>query len=232
MRVFVGTSGYAYKGWKGSFYPEGLKDAGMLAFYAGRFPTVEINNTFYRMPTKTQLGKWADETPDGFTFVLKAPRRITHEKRLGDVADPVAYLFQTGGVLGDKLGPILVQLPPFLKKDLGRLTDFLALVPAGRRVALEFRHESWFSDDVYDALRTRGAALCVADTDENESPLVTTAPWGYLRLRRTEYDEQALAAWAHRVQAQAWDDAYVFFKHEDAGKGPAFGRAFMGLLEA
>ena len=222
MKVLVGTSGYAYKQWKGSFYPEKLKDADMLAFYASRFPTVEINNTFYRMPARQALAKWAEETPESFSFVLKAPKRITHEKRLGDVADPVRYLFEAASVMGAKLGPVLFQLPPFFKKDLARLQAFLALLPPGQRAALEFRHQSWFADDVYETLRAAGAALCLADTDEGSTPAVATADWGYLRLRRTEYDDSSLADWATTVHAQPWGEAYVFLKHEEEGKGPAF----------
>jgi uncharacterized protein YecE (DUF72 family) len=218
-RVLVGTSGYSYKEWKGSFYPEELKEAEMLRFYAQRFRTVEINNTFYRMPGKEMLEKWTGAVPDDFTFVLKASRRITHERRLtGDVADSVAYLFSTAEVLGPRLGPIFFQLPPFLKKDVARLKDFLALLPPDRKVAFEFRHESWFDDEVFDALRAGRAALCSADTDrsgEEGAPLVPTAPWGYLRLRRQDYDDAALARWAERIQAQPWEQAFVFFKHEE-----------------
>ncbi len=230
MKVRVGTSGYAYKQWKGSFYPEKLKEADMLAFYASRLPTVEINNTFYRMPAKPALAKWVEETPETFTFVLKAPKRITHEKRLGDVADPVAHLFEAASVMGAKLGPVLFQLPPFFKKDVPRLQAFLALLPAGQRAALEFRHESWFADDVYDALRAAGAALCFADTDQGSTPPVATADWGYLRLRRTEYDDAALAGWAKTIHAQPWREAFVFFKHEEEGKGPAFAARLLELL--
>ena len=225
MQVLVGTSGFSYKEWKGTFYPEDLPEAGMLRFYAERLPTVEVNNTFYRMPKRDLLEKWAGEVPEGFTFVLKAPRRISHEKRLaGDVADSVSYLFETAGALGAKLGPVFFQLPPFLKKDVARLRDFLALLPPGRPVAFEFRHASWFDDEVYDALRAGGAALCSADTDESGAegaPLVPTAGWGYLRLRRAEYTDDDLARWAERILGQPWDRAFVFFKHEDAGKGPA-----------
>ncbi|HLA77020.1 MAG TPA: DUF72 domain-containing protein [Vicinamibacteria bacterium] len=230
MKVRVGTSGFAYKQWKGSFYPEKLKDPQMLAFYAGRFSTVEINNTFYRMPARPALAKWAEDTPQGFSFVLKAPKRITHEKRLGDVADSVAYLVETASVMGPKLGPLLFQLPPFLKKDLSRLQAFLALLPAGQRAALEFRHQSWFSDDVYEALRAAGAALCFADTDEGRTPSEVTADWGYLRLRRTEYADAALAEWAEEVLSQPWREAYVFFKHEDEGKGPALAERLLDRL--
>jgi uncharacterized protein YecE (DUF72 family) len=218
MQVLVGTSGYSYKEWKGVFYPKDLKNAGMLRFYGERFKTVEINNTFYRMPAKEMVERWAAEVPDHFTFVLKASRRITHEKRLaGEVGDSVAFLYRTAESLGDKLGPILYQLPPNFKKDVPRLRNFLALLPPGRPVAFEFRHPTWFDDDVYDTLRAAGAALCSADTDESGdagAPLVPTAGWGYLRLRRAEYSDDDLARWAGRIRAQPWDRAFVFFKHE------------------
>ena len=235
MQVLVGTSGYSYKEWKGTFYPEDLKAAGMLRYYAERLGTVEINNTFYRMPTATVLEHWAAETPPGFIFVLKGPQRITHMKRLKDAAEPLAYFLDTAIVLGEKLGPVLFQLPPNFKKDLARLQDFLALLPAGRPVAFEFRHESWFDDEVYGALREKGVALCAADTDEfgdRGAPIVPTAGFGYLRLRRADYDDAALAAWAERIRAQPWTRAFVFFKHEDAGKGPAMAARFVAALAA
>jgi len=225
MRVLVGTSGYSYTAWRGSFYPEKLAEAEMLRFYASHFPTVEINNTFYRMPTAAVLERWAGETPDGFSFVLKAARRITHEKRLGD-PDSLAYFVKTAATLGEKLGPILFQLPPFMKKDLGRLREFLALLPAGTRAAFEFRHATWFDDEVYAALRERGAALCLADTDEDPDPaLVATADWGYLRLRRVDYDDAALGSWTDRVRSQPWSAVWIFFKHEEEGKGAALAAA-------
>jgi uncharacterized protein YecE (DUF72 family) len=224
MRVLVGTSGYSYKEWKGSFYPAELKEAQMLRFYAERLPTVEINNTFYRMPTLPLLARWREEVPEGFVFVLKAPQRITHRKRLLDAGEDVSHFFKTAAGLGPALGPVLFQLPPFLKKDLSRLRDFLAQLPEGRRAAFEFRHESWFDEEVYEALRERGAALCAADTDKAEAPppLVPTASWGYLRLRRADYAEAALLAWADLIRGQPWEEAFVFFKHEEGGKGPAF----------
>jgi len=231
VRVLVGTSGYSYKPWKGTFYPEDLKDADMLRFYSKHFPTVEINNTFYRMPTKTLLGRWAEEAAEGFTFVLKASQRITHQRRLANAAADVAYLFETAAALGPKLGPVLFQTPPFLKKDAARLRDFLALLPADQRAAFEFRHASWFDEEVFEALRARDAALCEADTDEEPvSGLRPTASWGYLRLRRAEYGDADLSAWAGRIQSQPWTEAFVFFKHEDEGKGPALAAKLMATL--
>jgi uncharacterized protein YecE (DUF72 family) len=232
MNVRVGTSGYSYAPWKGSFYPADLKAADMLRYYAERFPTVEINNTFYRMPSAATLERWAAETPESFSLVLKASRRLTHEKRLND-ADGTAHFFRTTDVLAGRLGPTLFQLPPFFKKDVARMRDFLARVPEGRRVAFEFRHATWFDDEVYDALRERGAALCLADTDEAPNPaLVATSDWGYLRLRRTDYDEASLDAWARRIRAQPWKEAWVFLKHEEAGKGPAFAARLIAQLAA
>lgn len=220
MRVLVGTSGFSYKEWKGSFYPEDLPADGMLRFYASKLPAVEINNTFYRMPKPALLASWAEQVPDGFRFVLKASQQITHRRRLKDCAQPVAYFFEMATTLGDRLGPALFQLPPNLKKDLPRLSDFLALLPPASRAAFEFRHESWFDDEVFSALSARGACLCIAEDEDLATPLVATAPWGYLRLRRQDYDEAMLAEWAKRIASQAWDETYVFFKHEDGGVGP------------
>ena len=228
VRLFAGASGFAYKPWKGPFYPVDLPDTEMLAYYAARLPAVEINNTFYRLPKSKLLEDWAAQTPDGFRFVLKASRRITHMQRLKDVGELVEYLFTTAGALGPKLGPFLFQLPPHLKKDVDRLRTFLDLVPPDRRVALEFRHASWFDDDVFEALRAHDAALCVAETepDDNEASkeasLVATASWGYLRLRRENYSDADLEAWAGRIDSQGWSEAYVFFKHEDDGTAPTF----------
>lgn len=229
MKRFVGTSGFSYPAWKGSFYPEKMKSADMLAFYAGRFGTVEMNNTFYRMPTPKVVAAWGEQAPDGFRFVLKAPQRITHFQRLSGVEENVLFFLNAAIVLADKLGPLLFQLPPNMKKDLPRLEAFLAQIPSSCRVALEFRHASWFDEEVYGALRARNASLCVADTDEGDTPLITTAPWGYLRLRRAEYDDGELSAWHAKIAAQGWDEAYVFFKHEDEGKGPRFATRFLEL---
>jgi uncharacterized protein YecE (DUF72 family) len=219
-QVLIGTSGFSYPAWRGGFYPEKMPPAKMLAYYAERLAAVEINNTFYRMPTVEVLQRWAAETPPGFRFSLKSPRQITHDKRLVEVESAVERLAEVARGLGDKLGPVLFQLPPNQRKDLPRLDAFLAGLPPGLSAALEFRHTSWFSDEVYDCLRTRRAALCLAESDELETPLQATADWGYLRLRRLEYDGAAIARWAEYLKARSWSTAYVFFKHEDAGKGP------------
>jgi len=225
----VGTSGYSYKEWKGSFYPDDLPSSKMLEYYAGRFDTVEINNTFYRMPEATMLDKWAKQVTDGFTFVLKAPQRITHRQKLADSEKDVAYLFDVASTLGEKLGPVLFQLPPFFKKDAARLRAFLQTLPARAPVAFEFRHDSWCDDEIYSILRERDVPLCLSDTDEVTDPnalVIPTASWGYLRLRRTEYSDAAIADWVRRVGAQPWHDAYIFFKHEDEARGPLFAERF------
>jgi uncharacterized protein YecE (DUF72 family) len=232
MHLTVGTSGYSYKEWKGTFYPDDLPAAKMLPFYAQHFQSVEINNTFYRMPEAKTLTKWVGEVPDDFTFVLKAPQRITHQKKLNDAADDVRYFFEIAANLGSKLGPVLFQLPPYFRKDAARLRDFIGVVPRDARIGFEFRHASWMDDEVYGILRDRDAALCASDTDEvtdTDSILVPTASWGYQRLRRTEYTDELLQAWRDRIAKQSWSDAYVFFKHEDEGKGPAFAKRFLAL---
>jgi uncharacterized protein YecE (DUF72 family) len=227
MRVVAGTSGFAYKEWRGSFYPEGMKEEAMLPFYAERFRTVEMNNTFYRLPNEKTLRHWEEQVPPDFTFAMKASRAITHMKRLKDAGDATAYLFRITALLGERRGPILFGLPANLKKDVDRLNAFLDLVPTDARVAFEFRHESWYDDDTFDALRARGVALCIAHDDEQEAPFVATAPFGYLRLRRAEYSAEDIDGWAERVRAQSWSDAFVYFKHEDAATGPAFAAAFL-----
>ena len=227
MRVRAGTSGFSYKEWKGSFYPEDLPAARMLAYYSERLPAVEINNTFYRMPKPPLLEGWSAEVPPEFRFVLKASQRITHFKRLKEAGDDVAYFFGVAATLGERLGPALFQLPPTLKKDLPRLEAFLGTLPPGAKAAFEFRHASWFEDDVFAALRSRGAALCLAEDEELATPVVATADWGYLRLRRQDYGDADVAAWAARVREQPWTEAYVFFKHEDAGSGPRLAAQFL-----
>ena len=203
----------------------------MLAFYASRLGAVEINNTFYRMPKTDLLERWRGVVPDGFRFALKASRRITHQQRLRDAGDSVHYLFRTAGVLGERLGPFLFQLPPYLRRDVDRLSSFLEVLPDGMRAAFEFRHASWFEDDVFALLEGAGAALCIADAGgDHDAPVVSTADFGYLRLRREDYDEAALHSWADRIRLQPWRQAYVFFKHEDEGAGPRMAAQFETLL--
>ena len=233
MRMLTGTSGFSYKEWVGPFYPEKTPASAMLRYYAERFPTVEINNTFYRMPDTALLERWAQEVPAGFAFTLKAPQRITHIKRLKDTASDVAEFTRRAVVLGDRLGMLLFQLPPSLRKDLPRLRDFLAALPPERRVAVEFRHASWHDDEVYETLRARGAALCVMeDDDEEASPFVVTSEDAYLRLRRTQYTEDDLRAWADRIAAQPLERAWVYFKHEDEALAPRFARQLEELWRA
>jgi uncharacterized protein YecE (DUF72 family) len=233
LTLLAGASGYSYKPWKGSFYPNDLPDADMLGFYAERLPTVEINNTFYRLPKASVLETWSARTPDSFRFVLKASRRITHIQRLKDVGELTDHLFKTADTLGPKLGPILFQLPPYLKKDLERLRRFCDGVAQKRVIAFELRDDSWLADDVFDTLRDQDAALCVADTEggpaEGELPLIATASFGYLRLRRDDYDDAGLARWLARIRAQPWSTAYVFFKHEDEGAAPRLAQRLMRL---
>jgi len=230
LQIFAGTSGFSYAEWCGRFYPEALPGDRMLGFYAGRLPTVEINNTFYRMPKQETVLAWGAEVPEAFQFAVKASRRITHSRKLADVGDDVAYLFDIVGALGAKLGPVLFQLPPFLKKDLGLLDSFLAVLPEGRRAALEFRHPSWFSDDVYSALAARNVALVGGDLEEAEKspPLVATADFGYLRLRRLDYDPAGIAEWGERVAEQSWGAVYAYLKHEILG--PLFAESLLAVL--
>ena len=230
MELLAGTSGFSYKEWKGSFYPEKLAADGWLRFYAARFSTVEINNTFYRMPDEGMLARWAGEVPDHFAFTLKAPQRITHQKRLKEAEGDVAEFVRRAAALGTKLGPLLFQLPPFFKKDLAVLESFLENLPPGREIAFEFRNSSWDDEAVYDLLRARGVMLCTADTDKGDSPpLVATAALGYLRLRREAYSDSDLKDWVKRIAAQPWTRAYVYFKHEDEGAGPKFAARFAEL---
>jgi len=224
----VGTSGYSYKEWKGIFYPEKLPQKEMLEYYATQLSTVEINNTFYRMPRASVVEGWGEKVPETFRFVFKASQRITHFKRLKNAEDETGYLIATLENLGDRLGAILFQMPPNMKKDLERLHDFLGTLPKGIKGALEFRHDSWRDDAVFDALRAHNLAWCIADTEkEDDTPMVSTADWGYLRLRRPDYDAAALDAWVERIGAQQWQYAFVFFKHEDAGAGPRLAKELL-----
>ena len=234
MRLLAGTSGYAFKEWKGSFYPDDLHDDAMLGFYSGKFATVEINNSFYRLPKTQVLLDWAAQVPAPFTFAIKASQRITHYARLKpECADALGFLLGNTAALADRLGPILFQLPPNLKRDDDRLRAFLALLPRDRRHTIEFRHESWFEDDVFDALRARDIAMCITEQPEFASPLVSTASWGYTRLHRFDYDETMLVEWSKKIRAQPWSEAFVFFKHDEgAGSGPPAVGAFMNTFGA
>jgi len=230
MKLYVGTSGYSYKEWKGSFYPEKIPAAEMLSYYASRLPAVELNNTFYRMPQRTMVESWKTQVPEDFRFSVKAAQRITHFKRLKEAGDETKYMLETVSALEDRLGVVLFQLPPNMKKDLERLEAFLRELPAQTPAAFEFRHPSWFEDDVIELLRSQNRALCVSDTDDlPTSHIDKTADWGYLRLRRVQYSETDLAEWLKRIAGQQWKTAFVFFKHEDEGTGPKLAAQFIEL---
>ncbi len=222
MRHWVGTSGFAYKEWKGSFYPEKIKPGEMLPFYAQKLNSVEINNTFYRMPAPSMLSGWSGEVPDDFRFVLKVTKAITHIARLKSIDEPLGVFLERAAALGSKLGALLFQLPPNMKKDVGRLSDCLALLPKGTRAAFEFRNETWFCDEVYDLLRVHKQALCIAESDELHTPFVATGPFGYLRLRELDYSDKELRAYADQIGRQGWDECFVYFKHEEGGLGAKF----------
>jgi uncharacterized protein YecE (DUF72 family) len=227
-RLLAGASGYSFKEWKGTFYPEKLAADAMLAYYAERLPTVEINNTFYRMPKTSMLENWAATTPERFRFAIKASRRITHIARLKteSAADPLGFLYRNLAALGAKRGAVLFQLPPNLKKDVPRLEAFLRLLPDDHGAAFEFRNDTWFADDVYDALKRAGAALVLSEREDNAPPpLVETAPWGYVRLRLESYTEDELCQWALKLQTTSWRDIYVYFMHEPTA--PAYAQALM-----
>ena len=228
-RVYLGTSGFAYDEWRGPFYPEGTKREGMLAYYAGRFPTVEINYTFRRHPSERTLAAWREQTPEGFLFALKAHQRITHTLRLADADEAVGLFWERARGLGDRLGPILFQCPPSLRYDRRLLEGFLGGLPP-LRAAMEFRHPSW--EEARDLLAEQGVAWCATETDEREAGVVTTEPFAYLRLRRTDYGEAELAAWAERLRPglEAGREAFVYFKHEEHGDAPRFAARLGELL--
>jgi uncharacterized protein YecE (DUF72 family) len=230
--IWVGTSGYNYPEWKGSFYPSDLPAAKMLPYYAARFPTVEINYTFYRMPTEKLVEGWASQTPSPYKLALKAPRRITHDGRLKNVGSMVASFCSVAGSLGEKLGALLFQLPPNLKKDLALLDGFLAELPPKAPAAFEFRNTSWLDEDVYSRLAARGLALCVADSEKLSTPVRVTADYAYFRLRDEGYTPDDVARWGDTI-ARATEhsrEVFVYFKHEDQGKGPEFARLLMQHL--
>lgn len=230
MKLYVGTSGYSYKEWKGSFYPEKIPAAEMLSYYASRLPAVELNNTFYRLPQRSMVESWRTQVPDDFRFSVKAAQRITHFKRLKGAGAETKYMLDTISALENRLGVVLFQLPPNMKKDLERLDSFLRELPADTPAAFEFRHPTWFDDDVIELLKSQNRALCVSDTDElPTSHIDKTADWGYLRLRRVRYSEADLAEWLKRIRAQQWKTTFVFFKHEDEGTGPKLAAQFINL---
>lgn len=230
--IWIGTSGYNYPEWKGTFYPADLPASKMLAFYAARFPTVEINYTFYRLPTEKLVAGWAAGTPTPYKLTLKAPKRITHDKRLRDAGELVRAFCQVAGTLGDKLGVLLFQLAPNFKIDLAVFDAFLADLPPGARAAFEFRHPSWFDEAVYERLRTRNLAVCIADSDKLSTPVVATANYGYFRLRDEGYQDDDIARWADTIRAHEdqWRETFVYFKHEEEGKGPEFARRLIERL--
>jgi uncharacterized protein YecE (DUF72 family) len=230
--IWVGTSGYNYPEWKGSFYPETLPASKMLPYYAERFPTVEINYTFYRAPNEKILDGWSKATPERFKLTLKAPKRITHDARLRDCADRVRQFLETAAVLGPKLGALLFQLPPNLKKDVPLLEAFVDSFPPRVCAAFEFRHESWFDDVVFDVLSRRNLALCIADSERLSTPIELTADYAYFRLRDEGYTPEDIARWAGAIRDKTavCREAFVYFKHEEEGKGPEFGRLLMQHL--
>lgn len=230
--VYVGTSGYNYPEWRGNFYPEKFSTDKMLAFYAERFPTVEINYTFYRMPTEKLLKGWFDGTPENFAFTLKAPRRITHDAKLQRCEDTFHAFRRTAQTLGQKLGILLFQLPPNFKKNADVLRSFLELFPDGTRAAFEFRHESWLDAEVFDALRSRNVALCIADSEKMKTPVEVTADYAYFRLRDEGYQPDDIEAWARTIKSLSPKDAFVYFKHEEQGLGPEFAKRLVAALEA
>ncbi|MEO7297869.1 MAG: DUF72 domain-containing protein [Verrucomicrobiota bacterium] len=229
--IWIGTSGFQYPEWKGKFYPEDLSAKKMLPFYATKFSTTEINYTFRRIPTEKTVSNWATHTPAKFRFTLKAPQKITHHQKLVGSGDALDYFWKVAQTLGEKLGPILFQLPPFLKKDLTRLEDFLALLPKGMKAAFEFRHESWFADETFAALKNHNAALCIADSEKLSTPIVMTSGFAYFRLR-DQYNKPALEKWANTIsqQRKLVGEIFVYFKHEETGSGPEFAAQLMGLL--
>ena len=232
MTLYVGTSGYSYKEWKGSFYPEKISPKDMLAYYASRLHAVELNNTFYRMPKPELIESWKGQVPEDFRFSVKAPQTITHFRRLKDAGPQTRIMLKTVSALEERLGAVIFRLPEAMKKDLKRLESFLKILPAGTPAVFDFRHPTWFDDDVVALLRSQKRVFCVSDIEElPESYGYKTADWGYLRLRRVRYSEAELVEWLKRIKAQKWKATYVFFKHEDEGTGPKLAEQFMKLSE-
>ena len=222
MTPLVGTSGFQYTAWRGTFYPEKLPPAKMLQFYAERFFTTEINYTFYRIPNNKTMGGWDSATPENFRFGLEAPQKVTHISKLRNCEEYMGIFQRVISGLGSKLGPVLFQLPPTLKKDAALLNDFLGTLSDETRAAFEFRHVSWLDDEIFGILKDHRAALCIAETSDLTIPTVATTDFGYLRLRREDYQQEDIVRWARFLEAQAslWTHAFVYFKHEDSGTGP------------
>jgi len=229
MQRLIGTSGFSYKEWRGIFYPPDLPVTAMLSHYAGRLNAVEINNTFYRLPKASLLESWAGQVPEHFRFSIKASRRITHMKRLRNAESETEYLFRTVETLGERLGVVFFQLPPFLAKDPERLDHFAAGVPKTLRVAFQFKNPSWNDPEVVEVLRRHGIAWCITDEDNPDPPFHVTAGFGYLRLRKEQYSQEELEAWSHRINASPWDRAFVFFKDDEKAFGPGFAETFLKL---
>ncbi len=233
IQIYTGTSGFAHKEWKGKFYPDNISPKEMLRFYAGHLGTVEINNTFYHMPKESVLTSWAEQVPSDFVFALKAPQVITHIRRLRNVIEPTDYLFKSSSVLGRKLGPILFQFPKSFRADRSALEDFLTLIPDAAACAFEFRSPSWLDAGMPDLLRGKGCSMCIADTDENPAQdIISTAKWGYLRLRRSDYTDADLLHWVERILSQKWERAFVYFKHEDEAKGAELAMRFQQIIDS
>jgi uncharacterized protein YecE (DUF72 family) len=234
MKLWVGTSGYNYPEWKGTFYPQKMPAAKMLPYYAQHFATVEINYTFYRTPNEKILAGWNTQTPENFKLTLKAPKRLTHIAKLRECADLLAYFLKTAATLGPKLGAILFQLPPYFRKDLEVFDAFLQLLPQGTCAAFEFRHASWMDPEVFARLRAHDLALCVADSEKFSTPVQITARYGYFRLRDEGYKPDDLVRWAQVIREQAahCSDVFIYFKHEESGIGPQFAKILLEALGA
>jgi len=230
MTLYVGTSGYSYKEWKGSFYPEKISPKEMLGYYASRLHAVELNNTFYRMPKPEMIESWKSQVPENFRFSVKAPQTITHFRRLKDAAPQTRMMLRTVAALDQRLGAVIFRLPEEMKKDLKRLESFLKVLPVDTPAVFDFRHPTWFDDEVVELLRSQKRVFCVSDIEElPESYTFKTADWGYVRLRRERYTKAELVRWVKRIKAQKWKDTYVFFKHEDEGTGPTLAAQFVAL---
>jgi uncharacterized protein YecE (DUF72 family) len=232
MNIWIGTSGFQYPEWKGRFYPEKISTRLMLPYYAERFASTESNYSFRSIPSRKTIDAWAAATPESFRFSFKAPQKVTHFAKLRGCAETVAFFHGAIAPMGEKLGAVLFQLPPTFKKDAALLASFLGDVPPGMRSAFEFRHESWFDDEVFGCLRDHEAALCVAENETLATPAVATAGFGYLRLRREDYTPAQIKRWARWIEEQRtrWSDVFIYFKHEEHAVGPKFAQQMQAAL--